>query len=236
LLSGKLAIVTGGTRGIGQAIALELQNKGAEVLITGTQSNFSPKNKFRYFGVDFSDRQATLEFVAMLREVEPDILINNAGINKIMAFDEIPLEDFDKVQQINQYAPFMLCQAVIPKMKEKAWGRIVNICSIWGKISKEYRASYSTSKFALDGMTSALSAEVSQYGILANCVSPGFIDTELTRSVLGENGINKLLSQVPVGRMGSVEEIAKFVVWLSSTENTYITGQNIAIDGGFTRV
>ncbi|MDC1066098.1 SDR family oxidoreductase [Candidatus Pseudothioglobus singularis] len=236
MLSGKLAIVTGGTRGIGQAIALELQNKGAEVLITGTQSNFSPKNKFRYFGVDFSDRQATLEFAAMLREVEPDILINNAGINKIMAFDEIPLEDFDKVQQINQYAPFMLCQAVIPKMKEKAWGRIVNICSIWGKISKEYRASYSTSKFALDGMTSALSAEVSQYGILANCVSPGFIDTELTRSVLGENGINKLLSQVPVGRMGSVEEIAKFVVWLSSTENTYITGQNIAIDGGFTRV
>ena len=236
MLSGKLAIVTGGTRGIGQAIALELQNKGAEVLITGTQSNFSPKNKFRYFGVDFSDRQATLEFVAMLREVEPDILINNAGINKIMAFDEIPLEDFDKVQQINQYAPFLLCQAVIPKMKEKAWGRIVNICSIWGKISKEYRASYSTSKFALDGMTSALSAEVSQYGILANCVSPGFIDTELTRSVLGENGINKLLSQVPVGRMGSVEEIAKFVVWLSSKENTYITGQNIAIDGGFTRV
>lgn len=236
MLSGKLAIVTGGTRGIGQAIALELQNKGAEVLITGTQSNFSPKNNFRYFGVDFSDRKATLEFVAMLREVEPDILINNAGINKIMAFDEIPLEDFDKVQQINQYAPFLLCQAVIPKMKEKAWGRIVNICSIWGKISKEYRASYSTSKFALDGMTSALSAEVSQYGILANCVSPGFIDTELTRSVLGENGINKLLSQVPVGRMGSVEEIAKFVVWLSSKENTYITGQNIAIDGGFTRV
>jgi NAD(P)-dependent dehydrogenase (short-subunit alcohol dehydrogenase family) len=234
--SRKLAIVTGGTRGIGEAIAIELQNKGTDVIITGTKPTYSPKLNCQYINVDFSDRSATLEFAKKLKKIEPDILINNAGINKIKAFDEIPLQDFDEIQQINLYAPFILCQAVIPSMKDKNWGRIVNISSIWGKISKEFRASYSVSKFALDGMTSALSAELSQYGILANCVSPGFIDTELTRSVLSDDAIAELISQVPARRMGTVDEIAKFVVWLSSSENTYITGQNIAIDGGFTRV
>ncbi len=236
MLSGKVALVTGGTRGIGKAIALELQNKGASVIITGTKSIFESTEGYQYIGVDFSNREATMEFANKVKNIRPDILINNAGINKIGAFAEISLEDFDQIQQVNQYAPFILSQAVIPGMKEKKWGRIVNISSIWGKISKEYRASYSVSKFALDGMTSALSAEVAQYGILANCVSPGFIDTELTRSILGDDGIDKIVSQVPAKRLGGVDEIAKFVAWLSSVENTYITGQNIAIDGGFTRV
>ena len=236
MLSGKVALVTGGTRGIGKAIALELQNKGASVIITGTKSIFESTEGYQYIGVDFSNREATMEFANKEKNIKPDILINNAGINKIGAFAEISLEDFDQIQQVNQYAPFILSQAVIPGMKEKKWGRIVNISSIWGKISKEYRASYSVSKFALDGMTSALSAEVAQYGILANCVSPGFIDTELTRSILGDDGIDRVVSQVPAKRLGGVDEIAKFVAWLSSVENTYITGQNIAIDGGFTRV
>ena len=236
MLSGKVALVTGGTRGIGKAIALELQNKGASVIITGTKSIFESTEGYQYIGVDFSNREATMEFANKVKNIKPDILINNAGINKIGAFAEISLEDFDQIQQVNQYAPFILSQAVIPGMKEKKWGRIVNISSIWGKISKEYRASYSVSKFALDGMTSALSAEVAQYGILANCVSPGFIDTELTRSILGDDGIDRVVSQVPAKRLGGVDEIAKFVAWLSSVGNTYITGQNIAIDGGFTRV
>jgi 3-oxoacyl-[acyl-carrier protein] reductase len=218
VLSGKVALVTGGTRGIGKAIALELQNKGASVIITGTKSIFESTEGYQYIGVDFSNREATMEFANKVKNIKPDILINNAGINKIGAFAEISLEDFDQIQQVNQYAPFILSQAVIPGMKEKKWGRIVNISSIWGK------------------MTSALSAEVAQYGILANCVSPGFIDTELTRSILGDDGIDRVVSQVPAKRLGGVDEIAKFVAWLSSVENTYITGQNIAIDGGFTRV
>jgi 3-oxoacyl-[acyl-carrier protein] reductase len=121
-------------------------------------------------------------------------------------------------------------------MKRKKWGRIVNISSVLGKISKEYRGSYSTSKFALDGMTSALAAEVARYGILANCVAPGFIDTQLTRTVLGEKGMAEMTSKIPIGRLGKPEEIAAFIVWLASPDNTYISGQNIAIDGGFTRV
>ena len=121
-------------------------------------------------------------------------------------------------------------------MKENCWGRIVNITSIWGNITKEYRASYSSSKFGLDGMTVALASELSEMGILANSVGPGFIDTDLTRTILGEEGIEEVLGQIPIKRLGQVNEIASLVSWLVSNENTYISGQNIMIDGGFTRV
>jgi len=137
---------------------------------------------------------------------------------------------------VNLRTPFQLCQAVIPYMKENNWGRIVNLTSIFGNISKEYRASYSSSKFGLDGMTAALSAEVSEFGILANSAGPGFIDTELTRSVLGDRGIAEIKKGIPMKRLGRIDEIASLVSWLVSKENTYISGQNIMIDGGFSRV
>ena len=121
-------------------------------------------------------------------------------------------------------------------MKEKNWGRIVNISSIWGKISKAHRASYSASKFALDGLTASLAAEFARNGILANCVSPGFTDTELTSQTLGKKGIEEILKTVPIGRMAKPEEIANLVLWLGSDKNEYVSGQNISIDGGFTRV
>jgi len=130
----------------------------------------------------------------------------------------------------------MLCQVVIVGMRKRGWGRVVNISSIWGKISKAYRVPYSASKFAIDGLTAAISAEIASEGVLVNSVSPGFIDTELTRSTLGVDGMNELALQVPVKRVGTVEEVAKFVAWLAGPDNTYISGQNIAIDGGFTRV
>ena len=130
----------------------------------------------------------------------------------------------------------MLCQAVIVGMEQKGWGRIVNISSIWGKMSKAGRAAYSASKFGLDGLTVSLSAEYSSRGIMANCVAPGFIDTSLTRRTLKPDEIIDLVARVPAARLGSVEEISKLVLWLSSEENTFTTGQNIAIDGGFTRV
>lgn len=121
-------------------------------------------------------------------------------------------------------------------MKRKGWGRIVNVSSIWGKISMAHRASYSASKFAVDGMTVALAAEHAADGIVANSIAPGFIDTDLTRRMLGKAGIQALVSKVPANRLGRVEEIARLVLWLASDENTFISGQNIAIDGGFTRV
>ena len=121
-------------------------------------------------------------------------------------------------------------------MKAKKWGRIVNISSIFGKISKELRAPYSASKFALDGLTIALSAELASENILANCIAPGFIDTELTQRVLGPSGIKDLTESVPAKRLGTPDEIAELTAWLVSEQNTFTTGQNIAIDGGFSRV
>lgn len=236
MLNGKRALVTGGTRGIGRRIAELLVEKGAQVTVTGTHPESVAPTGCALQVVDFADRDALLAFAARTGENAPDILVNNAGINRVAPFATLPIEDFELVQRVNVLAPFALCQAVLPAMTAQGWGRIVNISSIWGKISKEHRAAYSTSKFGLDGMTAALAAEVAAQGVLANCVAPGFIDTELTRTVLGTAGIAELTAKVPARRLGTVDEVAAFVVWLASPENTFISGQNIAIDGGFTRV
>jgi len=232
------AVVTGGTRGIGYSIAQRLIQDGINVIVTGT----GKKNSSDYpvgadfYQVDFLNDSSVKDFIEYLKNQPIDILINNAGINRINEFEKIDLEDFDNIQKVNLKTPFLLCQAVIPYMKKNNWGRIVNISSIWGSISKEYRASYSSSKFALDGMTVALAAEVASMGILANSVAPGFIDTDLTRKVLGDKVIQEIKNIIPIKRLGKPSEVAAFVSFLASDENTYISGQNIMIDGGFSRV
>jgi NAD(P)-dependent dehydrogenase (short-subunit alcohol dehydrogenase family) len=230
------AVVTGGTRGIGYSIAQRLIKDGIDVIVTGTQNDSNYPVGANYYQVDFLNDSSVEVFIEYLKQKPIDILINNAGINKIGEFDKIKTVDFDNIQKVNLKTPFLLCQAVIPYMKKNNWGRIVNITSIWGNITKEYRASYSSSKFGLDGMTLALAAELASAGILANSVGPGFIDTELTRNVLGEKGIEEILNKIPIKRLGKPSEIASFVSWLVSDENTYISGQNIMIDGGFSRV
>jgi 3-oxoacyl-[acyl-carrier protein] reductase len=234
-LQGRRALVTGGTRGIGRATAIRLAADGATVTVTGTGNNEAPAG-CDLRAVNFADRRAMEAFAADVRAWGLDILVNNAGINRIAPFADILPEDFDRIHQVNVRAPFLLCQAVVPGMRRLKWGRIVNITSIFGIVGKELRGSYASSKFALDGMTAALAAEVGADGILANCVAPGVIDTELTRRVLGEAGLAELLTRVPMRRLGAAEEIAAFVAWLVGPENTFISGQNIAIDGGFTRI
>lgn len=236
-LANKTVFITGATRGIGRAIALVFHAEGARVIGTGTGPRPADTGMLAgYVQADFADMQQIQACANEVRRLEPDILINNAGINKITPFAEIAAEDFLCIQQVNVFAPLSLCQAAIPAMQRKGWGRIVNMSSIWGKLSKAQRASYSASKFALDGLTLALAAEHAADGILANCIAPGFIDTDLTRRVLGDEQIRQITATVPIKRLGRVEEIARLVLWLGGPDNTYLTGQNIAIDGGFSRV
>jgi 3-oxoacyl-[acyl-carrier protein] reductase len=235
--SKKKVFITGASRGIGAELAREFRAEGAWVI--GTRTLAAGKNEDEcdeWITADFANMDDIRSCAAEVRRSMPDIIVNNAGINKIAPFVDIDPQDFLRIQQVNVFAPFLLCQAAIPSMHEKRWGRIVNISSVWGKISKKYRSSYSASKFALDGLTLALAAEHAADGILANCVSPGIIDTELTRRILGDEGISTIVSSIPSGRLGQTNEIARLVLWLASEENTYIVGQNITVDGGFTRV
>ncbi len=234
---GKTVVVTGASRGIGEAIARAFHAEGAYVI--GTSTGVADANG------DYCDEWVTADFLALsaiddcaarVAAIAPDILVNNAGINRIAPFVEIVSKDFVEIHQVNVLAPMRLCQAALPAMIRRQWGRIVNVSSVWGKISKRQRASYSASKFALDGLTLALATEHSQDGVLANCVAPGFIDTELTRRVLGAAGIEEMVAGVPVRRLGQAEEVARVVLWLASAENSFIAGQNVSVDGGFSRV
>jgi NAD(P)-dependent dehydrogenase (short-subunit alcohol dehydrogenase family) len=235
--AGKKVFVTGASRGIGKAVAEMFRSEGAAVTGTRTEPGAEGKDACdEWVLADFADLKQISACAEIVRQAEPDVLVNNAGINRIAPFAEIDPDDFQLIQQVNVFAPFLLCRSVLPAMARKGWGRIVNVSSIWGKISKAQRASYSASKFALDGMTLALAAEYSAQGVLANCVAPGFIDTDLTRRVLGESVIQALIPAIPAQRLGRMDEVARTVLWLSSEENTYLTGQNIALDGGFSRV
>ena len=230
------ALVTGATRGIGLAVAEKLIEQGYEVLSTGTQKNPKTAKGSDYKQVDFTSEVSIKNFLSFLGNSNFDILVNNAGINHIDKFTEIKEDDFNRILDVNLKAPFLISQEVVKKMKESNWGRIINVTSIFSKVSKESRASYSASKFALDGLTAAMSAELSSSNILINSVSPGFIETDLTKNILGRAGIKEIQKSIPIGRLGSVEEIASFIAWLVSEENTYTSGQNLVIDGGFIRV
>jgi len=205
------------------------------VTVTGTRPLGKAPRGCAYVGVDFADTAAAEAFADVAGRAGYSILVNNAGINKISPFARIDPADFDLIQRVNVRAPFLLCRALLPAMARRRWGRIVNISSVFSVVSRENRGPYSASKFALDGLTAALAAEAAASGVLANCVAPGFVDTDLTRRVLGAKGMKSLAARVPIRRLAKPAEIAAFVAWLCGPENTYISGQNLVIDGGFSR-
>jgi NAD(P)-dependent dehydrogenase (short-subunit alcohol dehydrogenase family) len=236
LLDGKLAIVTGGTRGIGKAICRRLLKDGARVLTNGPTPDEQPPAGCEYRAVDFADDRQTLAFADELARLEPLVLVNNAGINRPMPFGDIDTAEFARIQKVNLEAPMALCRAVLFGMRKAKWGRIVNIGSIWGIVSKTGRAAYGASKAGLDGLTAGLAAEVAKDGILANVVAPGFVETEMLLASYDEHGLQALRDSVPMGRLAKPEEIAACVAWMAGPENSFISGQTIVIDGGFTRV
>jgi len=235
LIMDNRVLVTGATRGIGESVARKYKAEGYYVIGTGTNEKDCPDYLDEYISCDFTNLESIDMLCEDIMNRRLTVLVNNAGINIIDNFCEVDPLDFIKVQQVNLYAPFRLSQAALPSMIKRKWGRIVNVSSVWGKISKQGRASYSASKFGIDGMTVALANEFASMGILCNSVAPGFIDTEMTWKNLGEAGVNKILENVPIKRLANVDEVAKLIYTLGSDENTYISGQNIAIDGGFTR-
>ena len=243
-LENKVALVTGGTRGIGKSIAEQLLKAGAKVLVTGTNdfqiqklNNENQNNLLKYISLNLEDSQSVENFINQVVDKEDlDILINNAGINIVSKATKIENDDFRKIQEINVHGPFLLAKAFGVKMIEKKWGRIVNIASIWSLVTRTGRLSYSTSKMALLGLNKTLAVEWAKHNVLVNCVSPGFTLTELTTTTNTKEELKIIEKTIPQNRLALPEEIAKCVLFLSSDLNSYITGQNIAIDGGYTAI
>ena len=244
---GKNILITGATRGIGEALARDFYNAGANLILTGTDQkkidllNQLNKEKqirnIKYVQADFSSDASLNSFLLKLKNFNRiDVCINNAGINSINFIDRTQSEEFELLTKINLQAPFMICRQLSKSMKQANYGRIVNIASIWSIITKAQRSIYTTTKSGLVGMTKTLAVELAPHNILVNAVSPGFTMTELTEATNTQEEIAEIAGQIPINRLAKPNEISKAVLFLASDLNTYLTGQNIIVDGGYSIV
>lgn len=238
-LDGKIALVTGASRGLGKAIALALQSLGAQVIGTATTDEGaesitayldSPLGRGVTLNVD--DDQACDDLIAQLsKEGGPHILINNAGITRDGLAMRLKDDDFDAVIDTNLRAVFRLSRAVIRPMMKARWGRIINISSVVGYSGNAGQANYAAAKAGVAGMSRALARELGSRNITVNCVAPGFIDTDMTKALSTEQAA-ALLTQIPLGRLGQSQDIAHAVAFLAGPQADYITGTTLHVNGG----
>lgn len=227
ILEGKTALVTGASRGIGLAIANKLESNGANIL--------RPKRE----ELNLANLDSVVRYVQIHRNLKLDILVNNAAINPTTPLDKINdelLASLDQVMNVNLKAPFLLSIGFAPGMKESGGGSIINIVSLWGILGRGNRALYSMSKHGLLGMTQSLAQLLGPSNIRVNAVSPGFVDTDMTRTNLKLNQQADIKEGTPLGDFVPVDAIAQAVLWLTSPESRYITGQNTVVDGGWSAV
>jgi 3-oxoacyl-[acyl-carrier protein] reductase len=235
----KNVLITGASRGIGFAIAEVFKLNGWNVIGTAT-SEVSIKNSSsvdEWLFADFTNQADLKNICEIINKLSHlDACINNAGINIIKEQHKVDEYDYANIQMVNQQTPYFIGASAAKKMSESEGGKIINIASVWSIVSKEHRTLYSTFKTGLLGLTRAMAVEWAHKNILVNAVAPGFVNTELTKRSLNLSQQSMMAKQVPLKRFAEPEEIAKLVYFLGSEANTYITGQNMTIDGGFTIV
>ena len=242
-MEGKVAVVTGASRGIGKAIAVKLASKGATVVINynGSRERAEEvKNEVESAGgkaviiqCNVADFDACKEFIETVIKEQGriDILVNNAGITKDGLLMKMSEEDFDKVLDTNLKGTFHTIRAALRQMIRQRSGRIINMASVVGVSGNAGQANYAASKAGVIGLTKTAAREVASRGITVNAIAPGFIETEMT-DVLSEDVKENLLGSIPLKRMGQTKDIAETVAFLASDKAAYITGQTISVDGG----
>lgn len=238
-LSGKTALITGASGGIGSAIAKNLSQQGAHVVLHGTRAGRLEElaseigSKVSVVAANLSDRDAVGGLVAEAAKATGaiDILVNNAGITRDNLFMRMKDEEWDDVLEVNLTSSMLLCRSAIRAMMKARWGRIISISSIVGVTGNPGQTNYAASKAGMIGFSKSLAAEVASRGITVNIVAPGFIETPMTDELTDEQK-QKLLANVPAGRLGSSQEVAAAVSFLASEEAAYMTGSTLHVNGG----
>ncbi|HZU63039.1 MAG TPA: acetoacetyl-CoA reductase [Novosphingobium sp.] len=234
----RIAIVTGGTRGIGEAISLALKADGVTVIANyggnvEKAKAFTDATGIPAYRWDVGDHQATLDGIAQVAaDFGPvDIVVNNAGITRDGVLQKMTFDDWNEVIRINLGGCFNMAKATFPGMRERGWGRIVNIGSINGQAGQYGQVNYAAAKSGIHGFTKALAQEGAKYGVTVNAIAPGYIDTEMVAAVPAPV-LEKIVAKIPVGRLGHAEEIARAVSFLCSEDAGFVTGSTMSINGG----
>jgi acetoacetyl-CoA reductase len=240
----QIAVVTGGMGGLGEAMSVKLHDAGYAVVVTHSPGNTGANEwlarmerqgrQFRAYEVDVADYDACERCVAQIRaEIGPvDILINNAGITRDASFKKLDKVNWDAVIRTNLDSVFNMTKPVCDGMVERGWGRIINVSSIIGSKGGFGQTNYAAAKAGMHGFTKSLALEVAKKGVTVNTISPGYIATRMVMAVPEEIRETKIIPQIPVGRLGEPDEVAALVLYLCSREAGFVTGANIAINGG----